>query len=303
MGMANTGYSESSQVRMYTAYQNRVATATDSFNRAVLNYDNAIKDAQMQNNAVLAEIALQTLQKQAELSIQFVQRRDELLAEKTNKLLEVDKMYHAQYLDVLDQINRENELAEEARQFNESKTLEKDIADAKLDEEKRQFDALHGTENVTELVESELPTEPKPTTPEIDMDSVAALGIGTPTEKALNRYIANGWVEMYQEGNSVKFKLTPAGTEHFKQNLRPDQESKSNVLRGFITENNLDTMIQNGFVETYFENGFVKYRITQKGKKKLDDWYAKNPGQKQTDSKKVNSKNVIAMLENIGDNW
>ena len=304
MGMADTGYSESSQVRMYTAYQNRVATATDSFNRAVLNYDNAIKDAQMQNNAVLAEIAFQTLQKQTELSIKFVQRRDELLAEQTNKLLEVEKMSHAQYLDVLDQINKENSMTEDARQFDKSVELdeaklkqEKDIADAKLEWEKEQFNALHGTGTIEE--------EP---VPEIDTDSVDALGVGTPTASDLNSYIDNNWVEMYEEGGVTKFKLTPAGTEHFKQVLPTHQASKNEVLRGFITENNLDTMIRNGFVETNIVNGVVKYRLTQKGKEKMEDWYAKNPGSKKADiakenKRKVNQENVITMLENIGDNW
>ena len=43
-GLSNTGYSESSQVSMYNTYQNRVSTARESYNNAVLNYNNAIKD-------------------------------------------------------------------------------------------------------------------------------------------------------------------------------------------------------------------------------------------------------------------
>ena len=74
-GLAGTGYSESSQVSMYNTYQNRVATARESYNKAVLNYDNAIKDATLQNNAKLAEIAYQTLQKQLELSLEGFQYR------------------------------------------------------------------------------------------------------------------------------------------------------------------------------------------------------------------------------------
>ena len=62
MGMQNTGYSESAQVSMYNTYQNRVMTARESYNNAVLNYNNAIKDARLQNNATLAEIAYKALQ-------------------------------------------------------------------------------------------------------------------------------------------------------------------------------------------------------------------------------------------------
>ena len=61
-GMAGTGYSESAKVSMYNQYQNRVAVARESYNKAVLEYDNAIKEAQLQNNSALAEIAFNTLQ-------------------------------------------------------------------------------------------------------------------------------------------------------------------------------------------------------------------------------------------------
>ena len=56
-GLSGTGYGESSQVRMYNTYQNRLATARESYNLAILNYNNAIKEAQIQNNSALAEIA------------------------------------------------------------------------------------------------------------------------------------------------------------------------------------------------------------------------------------------------------
>lgn len=42
-GLDRTGYSESSQVSMYNTYQSRLASARESYNQAVLSYDNAIK--------------------------------------------------------------------------------------------------------------------------------------------------------------------------------------------------------------------------------------------------------------------
>ena len=123
-GLANTGYSESSQVSMYNTYQNRVATARDSYNRAVLNYNNAIKDARLQNNSKLAEIAYQALQQQLELSLQGFQYKNNLILEQANKKLEVDQMYYNRYQDVLDQINQENALNEQIRQFNETYALQ-----------------------------------------------------------------------------------------------------------------------------------------------------------------------------------
>ena len=116
-GLDRTGYSESSQVSMYNTYQNRLTTAREVFSQAVLNYDNAIKDARLQNNAVLAEIAATALQQQTELALQGFQYKNQLISEQTNKKLEVDNMYWNRYQDVLNQVNTENALKEEVRQF------------------------------------------------------------------------------------------------------------------------------------------------------------------------------------------
>lgn len=128
-GLQGTGYSESSQVSMYNTYQNRVASARQSYSQAVLNYNNAIKDARLQNNAKLAEIAYQALQQQLELSLQGFQYKNQLLLEQANKKMELENLYYNRYLDVLSQINTENALQEQIRQYNES-----------LAEDKRQFD-------------------------------------------------------------------------------------------------------------------------------------------------------------------
>lgn len=135
-GLANTGFSESSQVSMYNTYQNRVMTARESFNQAVLNYDNAIKDARLQNNSVLAEIAYNTLQQQLELSLQGFQYKNQLILEQANKKVELDNQYYNRYLDVLNQINTENAMAEDIRQFEKNYELQ----NKQLDEEIRQFE-------------------------------------------------------------------------------------------------------------------------------------------------------------------
>ena len=135
-GLTNTGFSESSQVSMYNQYQNRVATARETFNAAVLNYDNAIKDAQLQNNSKLAEIAYQALQMQLELSLEGFQYKNQLLIEQTNQQREIDNEYHDRYLAVLNQMNTENALAEEVRQYNENLALQRE----QLAEEIRQYE-------------------------------------------------------------------------------------------------------------------------------------------------------------------
>ena len=119
-GLNNTGYSESSQVSMYNTYQNRVATARESFNKAILNYDNAIKDGQLQNNSKLAEIAFNTLQTQLELNLQGFQYKNQLILDKVAQNRSIDSEYYSRYQDVLKQMNTENTMKEQIRQYNQN---------------------------------------------------------------------------------------------------------------------------------------------------------------------------------------
>lgn len=119
-GMLGGGYSESSQVSMYNQYQNRVATARDVFNRAVLNYDNAIKEAQLSNNAKLAEIAYQALQTQLELSLQGFQYKNTLLQTQLEMQNQTEDRYYSRWQDVLQQMNQENQFAEQIRQYEQN---------------------------------------------------------------------------------------------------------------------------------------------------------------------------------------
>lgn len=152
-GLQNTGYSESSQVSMYNTYQNRVATARQTYNEAVLNYNNAIKDAQLQNSAALAEIAYNALQNQLQLALEQFQYKNNLVLELANQKQQISSEYYNRWLDVENQINTENALAEEIRQYNEQLALEKEkiaqeqaqwekeyaLEQAQLEEEIRQF--------------------------------------------------------------------------------------------------------------------------------------------------------------------
>lgn len=135
-GLVGTGFSESSQVGMYNTYQNRVATARESYQRAVLEYDNAIQEARLQNNAALAEIAYKTLQTKLELNLQGFQYKNQLITDRIDKQQQADEMYYSRWQDVLQQQNTENAMAEEVRQFNENKELEIQ----KMNEQIRQFD-------------------------------------------------------------------------------------------------------------------------------------------------------------------
>ena len=124
-GLQNTGFAESSKVQAFTSYQNRYNTAREVYNNAILSYDNAIKDAQLKNNAQLAEIAFQSLQTQLQYALEGFQYKNELLQTKLNTQMQLESEYNNRYQQVLSQINTENSLAEQIRQYNESMAYQK----------------------------------------------------------------------------------------------------------------------------------------------------------------------------------
>lgn len=225
-GMQSTGYAESSQVAMYTAYQNRVATARESYNRAVMNYNNSITQARLRNDAALAEIAHQALQAQLELSLQGFQYKNTLLLEKANRKTELDQMYHSRWQDVLAQMNTENALAEDIRQFN-----------AQMAEEQRQFNLLHqdsgssggggrsggsrsGSSNSSSSEKSGSESSSKKikdsgrisggkassgAAPKVDLGSVLKLGHGPVSAKTVNNMVKKGNVVEGTKDGAITF--------------------------------------------------------------------------------------------------
>lgn len=122
-------------------------TARESYNKAVINYNNAIKDAQLQNNAALAEIAYNALQKQLELSLQGFQYKNDLVIQQANKKLEIDNVYYNRYMDVLDQINKENEVKKDIWKYKDTQKWQTEQAQIDRDfeagenEKRRTFEA------------------------------------------------------------------------------------------------------------------------------------------------------------------
>lgn len=135
-GMTQTGYSESSQVGMYNAYQNRVAVARQAYDSAIQNYNNGIKDAQLQNSSALATIAYQGLQTQLGLALQGFQNKNQLIVDKQNAVQTTEDRYYTRWQDVLSQINQENAFAEQVRQYNQNYALQQQ----QMAEDKRQYD-------------------------------------------------------------------------------------------------------------------------------------------------------------------
>lgn len=244
MGMSDTGYSESSQVRMYNQYQNRVAVAREAFTRAQLNYDNAITEARLQNSSALAEIAYKALQDELTLSLEAMQYKNTLVLQKSAEKRAIDSEYYNRWRDVLNQINTENAQAEQKRQFEAQMAENKRQFDASLAEEQRQFGILHSQssggsgssggsssikkstssskssiskakeDKVKEIVKAETPSSKKESGTKdtggnltVDMESVLALGYGPISASKLNALVKQGVITEYEDNGKLKYKF------------------------------------------------------------------------------------------------
>lgn len=238
-GMTNTGFAESSQVSMFNQYQSRVTAAREAYTLAVQNYNNAITQARLQNNSILAEIAYEALQKQLELSLAGFQYKNDLIREKATKKTALEDTYYGRYQDVLKQINTENALAEEVRQYNESLAENKRQHDAQMAFQREQFawqkaqaaakssgGSSGGSgsikkssgsgkkksntayiKNVDAAIKGQKVSKSEKTSePTIDTGSVIALGFGPISGERLNELEKQGVIASYVEDGKRKFK-------------------------------------------------------------------------------------------------
>lgn len=225
-GLTNSGYGESSQVRTYTAYQNRVAVARESYQAAVHSYNIAIEQAKLQNSYVLAEIAYKALQMETELSLQKVVRDQELFINKINTELQAENMYHGQYMDVLQQINAENAQEEQKRQFNQTMAFNREQFNwqkAQANKSSSSGGSSRGSSSRTSSKKSSnkssssskssinkntqttKKTSNKSSEPTVDMSSVLALGYGPISASKLNSLVASGKVKETEKNGKLYY--------------------------------------------------------------------------------------------------
>jgi hypothetical protein len=305
-GLTNTGYSESSQVSMYNTYQNRVATARESYNQAVLNYNNAMTEARLQNNAALAEIAFNALEKQLELSLQGFQYKNQLILDMSDKKMQTKQFYANQWQNVLNQMNTENALKEEIRQFEsnqdwqteqneinrtweaEQAQLDRDAQD-KRDALNREFEAAEAvlnrqheedmlrakTDAEKEVLEKQHELEMNELAQK-HLDDLAVLDKQLANEEALAKY------KYDLEHQSTTFSTGGGGgsggsttsnkgnsVAGFNTAMTPKATTDSILALGYgpISSQKLAQLVNSGLVEEYTKNGVTLFRKTKAAQK------------------------------------
>lgn len=231
-GMTNTGYTESSQVSMYNTYQNRIATARESYNRAVLNYDNAIKDAILQNNSILAEIAYEALKTQLELSLTGLQYKNQLLLSMAESNRAISAQYQQKYKDALAVLNAEEDRKEKQREFDLNYKLDQrqvavqeraqTLAEQKYEDEKKVADVIKYPSDDSEKTKSpvkmsaKLPKTTKKSSVSATQYLNNLIASGATKDRVANEIalaLRNGEISK-KEAAELRAKFTPRGVQY-----------------------------------------------------------------------------------------
>lgn len=140
-GLNRAGYTETVKSQAWTTQQNRTAQARALLNDAKLQFDNAIKEAYLNNDTLKAELALKILdQKQQEALRSFTYISDT----KQNQLgnnQNLDADYNNRYNTLYNQIEQEKARAEAIRQWEAEMKEQQRQYDANMKEKQKQWEA------------------------------------------------------------------------------------------------------------------------------------------------------------------
>ena len=201
MGMANSGYSESSQVAMYNAYQNRVAAAREAFVRADTAYNLLIDRAKVQNDTLLAEIAHKGLQEQLTLALESIQYKNSLLIQKASEKRAIDSDYHTRWMNMYSQMKQQQQfeanMAFQREQFEWQKAQANKGSGGSIN--KGDSSGGNNSKDVYGPPEVKKTSSDNKTTNKnelkVDMASVLALGYGPIGAARLNALVKTGEVQ------------------------------------------------------------------------------------------------------------
>ena len=258
-GLGGSGWSETIQSGFYNTYQNRYAQARESYNESVMNYNNNIKEAQLQNSSALATIYADAQKEQLELALQSFTVIKDLKLEKQNKYLTIDEMYNDRWRQVESQINTENALAEQIRQYN-----------ASLAEQKRQADMDQAYRNASLALEREKFNYQKAQDAAQSSSLTSGGGSGGGSKKttktsakkvvkgvanALVNKVKDGIKEQSKSSGTAKIVTSSGGKTGYTSAIKAYQKA------GGKTPYSASALVSKGLVKSYKYNGKTYYYV------------------------------------------
>lgn len=139
-GLENSGYAESSQVRMYNQYQARITAARESYVKIMQDFSNQITAARLANSSTLAQIYFDAMTKRLELTTQFAFKNTELLTTMATQKAAIKQQNKQNYMSVYNSILEEMKLEENARQHDETLEARNAEFEAEMDYKNRYFE-------------------------------------------------------------------------------------------------------------------------------------------------------------------
>ena len=122
-GLSGTGFAKNQEIAMNITYQNRLAAANTALQKANTDYNNQMQQALLNNDAALAEIALQQLEKSYALALQGFEYKTTLQNNRLTYIQNVNDTYFSKTNtlqgrldDYTDKINSVKSAQEQARQ-------------------------------------------------------------------------------------------------------------------------------------------------------------------------------------------
>ena len=147
-GLATQGYSESSKVAMYNTYQNRVATANAALTKANTDYDNQIQQALLNNDAALAETALEQMKQTYQLALSGFEYTSNLYNQRLSYLQNIENTYYDRGQDLqalqagyVGELGKLRQYQDEMEMEKQKRALAQQQWEREFAEEQRQFNA------------------------------------------------------------------------------------------------------------------------------------------------------------------
>lgn len=137
-GQLQSGLSQTAQLGGYNAYQNRLATANKAMNDAFTQYDLDMNEAIINNDVQKAQNALAKLEMILGFQQNFYDTKNQIAQSQLSNNQTLDQSYYGRYMDMMNQINTEKELAEKIRQYEQNLAYQKErdkIADEQWQKE------------------------------------------------------------------------------------------------------------------------------------------------------------------------
>lgn len=229
MGLADSGYAESSKVAVYNQYQARVTAARESFMLAKQNYDNMMANARIQNSSALAKIAYEALAQQSALAIELVTKKSTLVLEQAREKRAINSLYDDKWNTTVNRLMQEKALGIQLGEL--------ELGQDRLEEEIRQFNKLHATNYSGTKVT-------------VEKGRTSKSGKNGGNSKTANKVLAH---DDNTKGKSTKPNLP-------NDSPKPNMQSIMDLGRGPINAKKLNSLITAGEVKEYVSGGELRYK-------------------------------------------